>query len=43
MITKIGQIILYVNNQNEALKFWTEKVGFSIIAEENNGQGSKRS
>lgn len=41
MITKIGQIMLYVNNQDEAVKFWTEKVGFSVITEEDNGQGMK--
>ncbi|MBE1553901.1 VOC family protein [Sporosarcina limicola] len=41
MITKIGQVMLYVNNQDETLKFWTEKVGFSVISEENNGQGMK--
>ena len=31
--------MLYVNNQEEAMQFWTETVGFHIIAEENNGQG----
>ncbi|MEC0229932.1 VOC family protein [Paenibacillus alba] len=36
MINKIGQIMLYVNNQDEALKFWTEKLGFSLVSEENN-------
>ncbi|MCL6605074.1 MAG: VOC family protein [Paenibacillus sp.] len=36
MINKVGQIMLYVNNQEESLKFWTEKAGFSLIAEENN-------
>lgn len=41
MITKIGQIMLYVNNQDEALKFWTETVGFSVISEQDNGQGMK--
>jgi len=41
MITKIGQIMLYVNNQDKAVKFWTEKVGFSVISEEDNGQGMK--
>ena len=39
MINQIGQIMLYVNNQDEAMQFWTETVGFQIIAEENNGQG----
>ena len=41
MITKIGQIMLYVNNQDETVKFWTEKAGFSVISEEDNGQGMR--
>ncbi|MEY9979246.1 VOC family protein [Lysinibacillus sp. RC79] len=41
MINKVGQIMLYVNNQDEAKEFWTEKVGFSVISEEDNGQGMK--
>lgn len=41
MITKIGQIMLYVNNQDETLKFWTEKVGFSVVSEQDNGQGMR--
>ena len=41
MINKVGQIMLYVNNQDEAVKFWTEKVGFSVISEEDNGQGMR--
>ena len=36
MINKLGQIMLYVNNQEESLKFWTENAGFSLISEENN-------
>ncbi|MGG0729938.1 VOC family protein [Bacillus paramycoides] len=39
MINQVGQIMLYVNNQDEAVQFWTETVRFQIIAEENNGQG----
>ena len=39
MITNVGQIMLYVNNQDEAVTFWTEKLGFRVIAEEDNGQG----
>jgi lactoylglutathione lyase len=31
--------MLYVNNQDEAKEFWTEKVGFIVISEEDNGQG----
>jgi lactoylglutathione lyase len=41
MINKVGQIMLYVNNQDEAVKFWTEKVGFNVISEEDNGQGMR--
>ncbi|RAP27037.1 hypothetical protein C2W64_01183 [Brevibacillus laterosporus] len=39
MINKVGQIMIYANNQDEALQFWTEKVGFSVVSEEDNGQG----
>ncbi|EEL50273.1 VOC family protein [Bacillus cereus] len=38
MIHKVGQIMLYVNNQDEAVQFWTEKVGFHLVADESNGQ-----
>ncbi|MFS0689542.1 VOC family protein [Sporosarcina sp. 179-K 8C2 HS] len=41
MIHKIGQIMLYVNNQDDAKMFWTEKVGFTVISEQDNGQGMK--
>ncbi|WP_136605331.1 VOC family protein [Paenibacillus dokdonensis] len=37
MMNKIGQVMLYVNNQDEAVNFWTEKLGFHIVSEENNG------
>jgi lactoylglutathione lyase len=30
--------MLYVHNQEEALKFWTEKAGFSLISEESHGE-----
>jgi len=39
MINKVGQIMLYVTNQDEAKDFWTEKVGFGVVSEEDNGQG----
>ena len=39
MFSKVGQIMLYVNNQDEAVKFWKEKLDFTVIAEENNNQG----
>jgi lactoylglutathione lyase len=41
MFSKVGQIMLYVNNQDEAVNFWTEKLGFTVISEENNGQGMR--
>jgi lactoylglutathione lyase len=39
MISKIGQVMLYVNDQDVAVKFWTEKLGFVVKAEEDNGAG----
>lgn len=41
MINNVGQIMLYVNNQDEVKEFWTEKVGFVVISEEDNGQGMR--
>ncbi|MGC4376554.1 VOC family protein [Fictibacillus sp. Mic-4] len=41
MINQVGQIMLYVNDQDGAVNFWTEKVGFSVISDENNGQGMR--
>ncbi len=37
MISKVGQIMLYVNNQDQAVNFWTEKLGFRVVSEEKNG------
>ncbi|WP_042197350.1 VOC family protein [Paenibacillus camerounensis] len=39
MIKQIGQVMLYVNDQDQALRFWTEKVGFIKVSEADNGQG----
>ncbi|WP_026679414.1 VOC family protein [Fictibacillus gelatini] len=41
MINQVGQIMLYVNDQDGAVNFWTEKAGFSVISDENNGQGMR--
>jgi lactoylglutathione lyase len=41
MIKQVGQIMLYVNNQDEAVNFWTERAGFHVLAEEDNGQGMR--
>lgn len=34
MINKIGKITVYVNNQEEAKKFWTEKLNFVVKFEQ---------
>ncbi len=41
LINIVGQIMLYVNNQEESLKFWRDKLGFTLIGETDNGQGMK--
>lgn len=41
MINKIGKITLYVNNQDEAKKFWTEKLNFVVKFEQSMGPGMK--
>jgi len=41
MIQKLGQIMLYVNNQDQSKAFWTEKLGFKVKAEEDNGEGMR--
>jgi len=37
MIRQIGQVMLYVNDQETAVKFWTEKVGFAVVADQEEG------
>lgn len=41
MINEVGQIMLYVNDQEATSKFWEEKLGFQIVSAEDNGQGMK--
>lgn len=41
MINKIGKITLYVNNQEEAKKFWTEKLNFIVKFEQPMGPNMK--
>lgn len=41
MINKIGKITLYVNNQDEAKKFWTEKLNFVVKFEQAMGPTMK--
>lgn len=41
MINKIGKITIYVNNQEEAKKFWTEKMNFVVKFEQQMGPSLK--
>lgn len=41
MINKIGKITIYVNNQDEAIEFWTKKAGFIVKFEKVMGPGMK--
>ena len=41
MINKIGKITIYVNNQEEAKRFWTEKAGFIVKFEQPMGPSMK--
>jgi lactoylglutathione lyase len=40
-LAKVGQIMLYVNNQDESLAFWTEVAGFHIVDEVNLDEGMR--
>jgi lactoylglutathione lyase len=35
MFTKLGQVMLYVKDQDQSKRFWTEKSGFQVIEEVN--------
>ncbi|KOP79776.1 glyoxalase [Lysinibacillus sp. FJAT-14745] len=37
MIRQIGQVMLYVNDLDTAVKFWTEKIGFVVVADQEEG------
>ncbi|MDB3084306.1 glyoxalase [Clostridioides difficile] len=41
MINKIGKISLYVNNQEDAKLFWTEKLNFVVTYEKEMGPNMK--
>lgn len=41
MINKIGKITLYVNNQEQAKEFWTNKLGFIVKFEQQMGPNMK--
>lgn len=37
MIEQLGQVMLYVEDQERSKKFWTEKLGFTVVSDINNG------
>jgi lactoylglutathione lyase len=41
MITKIDKITIYVESQEEAKAFWTEKMGFVVTADEAMGPDAR--
>jgi len=41
MINQLGQVMLYVEDQEGAVQFWTEKLGFHLVSQVDNGQGMK--
>lgn len=38
MFSRVGQIMLYVNNQDAVRDFWTEKFGFVVVTEDSMGE-----
>ncbi|ANU20098.1 glyoxalase [Planococcus plakortidis] len=36
MIAKIGQVMVYVRDQDAAARFWTEQMGFTVMHDEEN-------
>ncbi|WP_282032832.1 VOC family protein [Metabacillus indicus] len=41
MMKSLGQVMVYVKDQDQAENFWVEKIGFTVIAEEDNKQGMR--
>ncbi|TWT27537.1 VOC family protein [Planomicrobium sp. CPCC 101110] len=40
MISKVGQVMLYVKDQDRAVDFWTTKLGFIVVSDES-GHGMR--
>ncbi|WP_088008721.1 VOC family protein [Indiicoccus explosivorum] len=38
MISKLGQVMIYVRDQRACVEFWTEKMGFELVAEHRIGE-----
>lgn len=41
LIYRVGQIMLYVHNQDQAVDFWKNIMGFTVKSEETNDQGMR--
>ncbi|WP_017547431.1 VOC family protein [Salinicoccus carnicancri] len=41
MIKKLAGVMLYVDNQEEAVKFWRDGLGFTVVSEEELPEGYK--
>jgi lactoylglutathione lyase len=41
MIKGIGQVLLEVEDQDRALAFWTEKMGFKVVQDAPYGEGAR--
>lgn len=41
MIIKLGEVMLYVNEPQEAKKFWLNKLGFDLISEGEDERGMR--
>jgi len=41
LINKFSKIMVHVLNHDQAVHFWTEKMGFQVLSEEDNGQGMR--
>lgn len=37
MISKLGEVMVYVNDQDEAIKFWKEDMDFVVIQDQTDG------
>lgn len=37
MIDQLGQVMVYVNDQEQAKHFWVEKMGFTVLSDVSNG------
>jgi lactoylglutathione lyase len=41
MVTGVHQVVLYVDDQQRAKRFWTEKMGFELVQDAPYGEGQR--